>query len=200
MSCRAFLPTPVPQQTIRTILDRARRAPSGGNLQPWHLHVLTGRVLAEFRAMVQERMHAHPRGEGSEYDVYPPELKEPYRSRRFKCGEDMYATISVPREDKLGRLLNFARNFEMFGAPAAMFFAPVAISTNSRGSPGAQRFGFRTPCPAAANSRSASRRRPTTTDGRNRQFVNRESGHSPAWPHRSRRPLEACCRFGSPRF
>jgi nitroreductase len=121
MSCRAFLPTPVPQQTVRTILDRARRAPSGGNLQPWHVHVLTGRVLAEFRAMVQERMHAHPRGEGSEYDVYPPELKEPYRSRRFKCGEDMYATIGVPREDKPARLRQFARNYQFFDAPVGMF-------------------------------------------------------------------------------
>jgi nitroreductase len=121
MSCRAFLPTPVPQQTVRTILDRARRAPSGGNLQPWHVHVLTGRVLAEFRAMIQERMHAHPRGEGSEYHVYPPELKEPYRSRRFKCGEDMYATIGVPREDRPARLRQFARNYQFFDAPVGMF-------------------------------------------------------------------------------
>jgi len=121
MSCRAFLPTPVPQQTVRTILDGARRAPSGGNLQPWHVHVLTGRVLAEFRAMIQERMHAHPRGEGSEYHVYPPELKEPYRSRRFKCGEDMYATIGVPREDRPARLRQFARNYQFFDAPVGMF-------------------------------------------------------------------------------
>ena len=121
MSCRAFLPTPVPQQTVRTILDGARRAPSGGNLQPWHVHVLTGRVLAEFRAMIQERMHAHPRGEGSEYHVYPPELKEPYRSRRFKCGEDMYATIGVPRGDRPARLRQFARNYQFFDAPVGMF-------------------------------------------------------------------------------
>ena len=121
MSCRAFLPTPVPQQTVRTILDGARRAPSGGNLQPWHVHVLSGRVLAEFRAMIQERMHAHPRGEGSEYHVYPPELKEPYRSRRFKCGEDMYATIGVPRGDRPARLRQFARNYQFFDAPVGMF-------------------------------------------------------------------------------
>jgi len=121
MSCRAFLPTPVPQQTIRTILDRARRAPSGGNLQPWHVHVLTGRVLAEFRAIVRERMQTHPRGEGSEYDVYPHELKDPYRARRFKCGEDMYATIGVPREDKPARLRQFARNYQFFDAPIGMF-------------------------------------------------------------------------------
>ena len=39
-------------------------------------------------------------GEGTEYHVYPPNLHEPYRSRRFKCGEDLYATLGIPREDK----------------------------------------------------------------------------------------------------
>ena len=42
MSCRAFLPTPVPETTVRAILAAATRAPSGGNLQPWHCYVLTG--------------------------------------------------------------------------------------------------------------------------------------------------------------
>ena len=50
MSCRAFQPTPVPEATVRAILDAARRAPSGGNLQPWHVHVLAGDPLAELLA------------------------------------------------------------------------------------------------------------------------------------------------------
>jgi nitroreductase len=35
----------------------------------------------------------------------------------------MYATIKVPREDKPARLRHFARNFEFFGAPVALFFS-----------------------------------------------------------------------------
>ncbi len=35
----------------------------------------------------------------------------------------MYATISVPREDKEGRMKQFMRNFTFFDAPVAMFFA-----------------------------------------------------------------------------
>lgn len=123
ITTRAFLDKPVSGDVLRQILETAKRAPSGGNLQPWHVWVLAGEPMARFKALIKEKMAVTPRGEGTEYSIYPPELKEPYKARRFKCGEDMYATINVPREDKFGRLLNFARNFEFFGAPAAFFFA-----------------------------------------------------------------------------
>jgi len=122
MSCRAFLPTPVPDSTVRAILEAARRTPSGGNLQPWHIYVLAGEPLAQLIAAVRGQLTRFPRGEVPEYDIYPKDLGEPYRSRRFKCGEDMYATIGVPREDKLARMLHFARNYEFFGAPVGLFF------------------------------------------------------------------------------
>jgi nitroreductase len=123
MSCRAFLDTPAPAHVVREILEIAKRAPSGGNLQPWHVYVLAGAPLAEFLSGIRSKLPAHPRGEGTEYDVYPKEITEPYKSRRFQCGEDMYATIGVPREDKLSRLKQFAKNYELFGAPVALFFA-----------------------------------------------------------------------------
>jgi nitroreductase len=122
MSCRAFLPTPVPEATVRAILEQARRTPSGGNLQPWWVHVVTGAPLAEFLSIIRGKVAVSPRGEDPEYDIYPRELVEPYRTRRYQCAEDMYATISVPREDKPARLRHFARNFEFFGAPVALFF------------------------------------------------------------------------------
>jgi nitroreductase len=64
-----------------------------------------------------------PQGEEREYDVYPPDLHEPYRSRRYKCGEDLYAALGIPREDKPARLRQFARNLEAFGAPVLLFFS-----------------------------------------------------------------------------
>ena len=64
----------------------------------------------------------HPRGEPSEYNVYPPGLHEPYRTRRFKCGEDLYAALGIPREDKPARLRQFAKNLQGFGAPMVLFF------------------------------------------------------------------------------
>lgn len=122
MSCRAFLDTPVPVEILRSILETAKQAPSGGNLQPWLVHVLAGARLREFLAIIRAKLPEHPEGEGTEYPVYPPNLKEPYRTRRFKCGEDLYATLSIARHERPRRLAQFARNYEFFGAPAAMFF------------------------------------------------------------------------------
>ena len=122
-SCRAFLDTPVPGATVREILDAARQAPSGGNLQPWWVYALAGEPLAELKTAVRAQVMANPRGDGShEYDIYPPGLGEPYRTRRFKAGEDLYATLGIPREDKMARLLQLARNYDFFGAPVGLFF------------------------------------------------------------------------------
>ena len=66
-SCRAFLPTPVPLAIVRDILDRAARAPSGGNLQPWLVHALAGARLEELKAQLRPRFAKElPRGEGAE--------------------------------------------------------------------------------------------------------------------------------------
>ncbi len=78
-SCRAFLPDPVPLETVRAILAAAARAPSGGNLQPWHVYALAGPALARLVADVEGRMRDLPRGEVPEYRVYPQDLKDPLR-------------------------------------------------------------------------------------------------------------------------
>jgi nitroreductase len=119
ISVRAFRPTPVPGAVVREILEAAARAPSGGNLQPWRVHALTGAPLEVLKARVRE----NPFGETPEYDVYPANLWEPLRTRRYQCGEDLYATIGIPREDKAARLAQLAKNGELFGAPVGLFFS-----------------------------------------------------------------------------
>jgi len=111
----------VPEAVLRDLLTRAARAPSGGNLQPWRVHVLAGEPMARFRAMIAERL-ATTGPEGPEYNVYPQNLWEPHRSHRFGCGEDMYAILGVTRDDKAGRLRQFDNNFAFFGAPVGLFF------------------------------------------------------------------------------
>lgn len=121
-SCRAYLDKPVPGDLVREVLETAHRAPSGGNLQPWRVYALGGEALAEFKALIRTKAAANPRGDGAEYDVYPKELADKYKARRFKVGEDLYASIEIARDNRPGRLVQFARNFEFFGAPAALFF------------------------------------------------------------------------------
>jgi nitroreductase len=79
--------------------------------------------MGEFAAALKVATDTNPVGDPTEFAMYPPDLHEPYRTRRFKCGEDMYATINIPREDKAARFGHLARNYEFFGAPAAFFFA-----------------------------------------------------------------------------
>ena len=108
-SCRAFLPTPVPIETVKDILSRAARAPSGGNLQPWLVHVLAGERLEALKDQLRPRFAKElPRGEGAEYQVYPSDLKEPYYTRRARVGEQLYASIGIPREDRPARYRQFA--------------------------------------------------------------------------------------------
>jgi nitroreductase len=121
-SCRSFTAQSVAAATVRQLLETARFAPSGGNLQPWMVHVLSGASMARFRAQLTPKFLANPLGGAAEYHVYPPELKEPYRSRRHKNGEDLYRLIGIPREDKAARHRQFAQNYNFFGAPVGMFF------------------------------------------------------------------------------
>lgn len=119
-SVRAFLPDQVPAGTLSEILGLAQLAPSSGNLQPWRIFAVTGAPLTELLQRVRETAATSPRGEPPEYPIYPPNLRDPYNSRRIACAENLYRHIGVTRENKLGRLMHFARNFEFFGAPVGL--------------------------------------------------------------------------------
>jgi nitroreductase len=117
-SVRAFQDRPVDGDTVREILEAAARAPSGGNLQPWRVFALAGQPLEQLKTAAA----ASPFGETPEYAVYPPALWEPFRTRRFTNGEQLYSSVGAPREDKARRLAWFARNREFFGAPVGLIF------------------------------------------------------------------------------
>jgi nitroreductase len=116
-SVRSFLADPVDDATLRSLLTQASRAPSGGNLQPWRVYVVNGDATVRFR----EHLVSQPPMETPEYDIYPNDLVEPYRTNRFEVGEQMYALLGLDRDDKAGRLRQVARNGDFFGAPAALF-------------------------------------------------------------------------------
>jgi len=118
-SVRAFLADAVPDETVDRILSAAARAPSGQNMQPWLVHVVTGDTRAR---LCREVASAVRQGERSdEYAYFPPEIREPYRARRRKVGFDLFAIYGIGRDDIAGRQEALLRNFDFFGAPVGLF-------------------------------------------------------------------------------
>jgi nitroreductase len=118
-SVRGFLDTPVDLDLVERLVAQASSAPSGGNLQPWHVDIVAGDAMNRLKQTMMVRLANGQ--EEPEYDIYPKELVAPYRDRRFAVGEAMYEHIGIPREDKVARRMWFARNFAFFGAPLALF-------------------------------------------------------------------------------
>jgi len=121
-SIRQFLDKPVAKEDVIDILEQAKRAPSGGNLQPWKVYVLAGEFRDRLVNTVAEKSAINPVGDGTEYDIYPPQLTDPYRTRRRDVGSDLYQLIGIPREDKMAKFAQLAKNFEFFGAPVGLIF------------------------------------------------------------------------------
>ena len=119
-SVRGFLGRPVAPDLLRDIVVGAARAASGGNIQPWHADLVFGDSLTELKAIMAAKLAAGET-ETPGYDIYPREFAAPYRDRTFAVGEAMYGHIGIPRADKAARRAWFARNFQFFGAPAALF-------------------------------------------------------------------------------
>ena len=123
-SIRAFLPTPVPEATIREILDVSARAPSGTNLQPWKVHVLTGAarqrlsdaLMAAYNDPAERAQHSE------EYDYYPREWVSPYIDRRRKIGWDLYGLLEIGKTDKDKMHAQHGRNYAFFDAPVGFIF------------------------------------------------------------------------------
>jgi nitroreductase len=116
-SIRAFTSEPINNKVIHDLLALAARSPSGGNLQPWKIYVINNQSMKKFIEFQGNWNQPETPG----YAIYPSGLTEPYRTSRYQLGEAMYELLGIPREDKDARLQQVLRNFEFFGAPAAIF-------------------------------------------------------------------------------
>lgn len=123
-SVRAFLPTPVPRETVEAILAVAARAPSGTNTQPWKAYVLTGAAKAELsRKIVAAYDDPAERARHSdEYAYYPSEWKSPFIDRRRKVGWDLYGLLGIAKTDKARMHTQHGRNYRFFDAPVGLIF------------------------------------------------------------------------------
>lgn len=119
---RAFTNQAVDKATIKQMLASAGHAPSGVNTQPWNVHVLTGESKRTLQSQMEQAFRS---GEKSKmnYQYYPLEWIEPFRSRRKECGLAMYSALEISREDKQKQQDQWAANYRAFDAPVMLLFS-----------------------------------------------------------------------------
>lgn len=120
-SIRAFLKQDVPREIIEAILEASARAPSGTNMQPWQVVVLTGDALKTMADTLGSKALAGDEGSDN-YRYYPRQFREPYLARRRKVGFDLYGAIGIKKGDTERMHHQHAQNFRFFDAPVGMFF------------------------------------------------------------------------------
>lgn len=120
-SARAFLDRDVDKEKITTILEAARFAPSGANTQPWQVAVVQGQMKQLLDKKLAEAFY-RDEPEAMEYQYYPQEWENPYKSRRRACGLILYSTLGIHREDKQRMQTQWAQNYCAFGAPTVLYF------------------------------------------------------------------------------
>jgi nitroreductase len=121
-SVRAFLPDPVPRETVERILVASARAPSGTNMQPWRVRVVTGAAKERLSKAVYDAAMSASDEHKSEYRYYPAQFPEPYQSRRRKVGWDLYGLLGIKRGENDKMQAQHARNYLFFDAPVGMIF------------------------------------------------------------------------------
>lgn len=130
-SVRAFRPDPVPREAVERILRAAAQAPSGSNIQPWRVIVLTGAARDRLCAAL---LAAHSRGERPEpeWHYYPRDWRDPWLARRRRLGWALYGLLGIARGETARMAAQHARNFAFFDAPVGLVFTlPRAMERGS---------------------------------------------------------------------
>jgi len=121
-SIRAYKKDSVALSVLESIMTRAGYAPSGSNLQPWHVHVLTGQTLQRVGGKIQSAFLNEEKSHQRDYDYYTDPVLEPYLDRRRRCGWGLYQTLGIARGDHEKSRAYRASNYVFFGAPVGLVF------------------------------------------------------------------------------
>lgn len=121
-SIRAFLTEKaVTDEQIEALLNVAARAPSGSNIQPWHVYVVRGDRKVAITEACSARFLNGDDG-AYEYHYYPRAWREPYIGRRRQTGFGLYGLLGVDRHDVASVQDYRVQNYQFFGAPVGLFF------------------------------------------------------------------------------
>ena len=123
-SVRAFLPEPVPHETIREVLEDAQWAPSNCNTQPWNVHVVSGATRDGLSKRLLEDI-----GNGRFSPDYPFSTDDyfgVYAERNDEQGQARHEETGVARDDAEARMALAMENYRFFNAPhVALLFMPA---------------------------------------------------------------------------
>lgn len=119
-SVRAFKPEPVRQDVVEQILQEAAAAPSGANIQPWRVYVVTGTVKDELADIL---VAAHRGGLAPAPAHFPEPLPDLFRTRLIDFGARYYASLGIDRNDTAARSRQTEKNFSFFGAPVGLIIS-----------------------------------------------------------------------------
>jgi nitroreductase len=119
---RGFTDRPVPQEVLERVLGAAAWAPSGSNLQPWHIYVVTGTPLAQLKKLAVERVAAGDAWDEREFVMYPPDLKSPYGERRSAFSRERYSALGIAREDWEARQRAAIANWDCFARSLVLLY------------------------------------------------------------------------------
>lgn len=121
-SIRAFTDQAVSDETLKSILTTASRAPSGTNIQPWQVYVLRGAARDGLCDAVCDAFEEDASAHTGEVPYYPETWFEPYISRRRKIGWDLYSLLGIKKGEREKTHAQHKRNFRFFDAPVGLMF------------------------------------------------------------------------------
>ena len=121
-SIRQFTSEPISNEVITDILEVAARAPSGTNIQPWKVHVLTGSMKDEVCATASKSFLDPNKYNKNDRLHYMEKFRDPYITRRRKVGWDLYALLDIKKGDYEKTKSFHVQNFSFFGAPLGLIF------------------------------------------------------------------------------
>jgi nitroreductase len=125
-SVRAYTDQHVKTSVITDILASAAHAPSGGNMQPWQVHVLMGAQKVALSEALKAAYLAKPSEAKDDYAYYPRSPLNPYSERIKKAGEDLYHSVDIARRDIAARRAQQMRNYDFHGAPVGLILSMEA--------------------------------------------------------------------------
>src|SRR5690606_36994496 len=118
-SIRAYTSQAVPDDLLVQLLQAARQAPSGANLQPGRFLAVRGAARERLsRALIQARRQGQP--EIEDYAYFPRPMPTVLKRRQIASAQALYTALGVERHDRTGRVAQFERNYRFFDAPVAL--------------------------------------------------------------------------------